>query len=407
MNLAAFLSNRIRNNTRGSFSAQVAGIAIISIALGITIMILSFAILEGFERKIKAKLFSFGAHMQVSLYDLNRSYEESPFTYQDRTLWLQQDSIPYLDHIQRVAHKAGLLKAKEDIQGIIFKGIDTCYSWETFGQNIIEGEIPNWNQEGYAKDVIISKAISKSLKLKLKDSLLLCFVEQTPRFRKVRVSAIYETGLEEIDQHLVLGDIRLIRRLGNWDDSLIGAFEIWVENPKELDAEAMYIWENYAESDLKMVTISEDYRQIFDWLDLLHRNVILFLVLIVGVCAFVIVATLIVMIMERIPMIGVLKAFGARNQLINRIFLHHGLVIVLRGMLFGNAIGLGLCAIQYFFQLFPLDPENYYMAYVPIHWNPLLLLGLNLAFFLTVMLFIWIPVLIIGSIKPIKSIRFN
>jgi lipoprotein-releasing system permease protein len=405
LNLYYFISKRIYKARKGSFSSVVAVIATCSIMLGIAVMIISFSILEGFKHKIQNKIFSFGSHMQVTKYDLHKSYEESPLSI-NTELFRHPEKIPEIIHIQVYSMKPGLLKTKEEVMGVVMKGIGRDFDLDRFRQNIVEGSFIKFNDSTYSQDILISRKIADKMLLKTGDSLLMFFVQYPPRFKKLAIKGLYETGLEELDDQVILGDIRLNQNLNNWDDTLVGGYEIYIKDFSKLDEVSQKVFE-MMDYDMQLEKISDKYLQIFDWLTLLRRNVRIFLVLILCVACFNMISTIFIMIMERTNMIGLLKALGARNDQVHAIFIYNGLSIILKGMLFGNMIGLGFCALQYYFKLIPLDAENYYMSSVPIEWNWLTILSLNLLIFVLISLVLVIPVFIISKISPIKAIKFN
>lgn len=400
-----FISSRIRSGLQGSFSALVSNIAVAIIALGMVISILSCAILEGFKREIADKIYGLSGHIMVTKFDLNRSFEESPFD-KNRDIYLHPETVYGLKSIHPIIHKPGLLKSNNDIVGIILKGVEKDYNWELFNKNIVEGTVPHFPDTTYSKEVMVSRRIASALNVKLKDTILLCFVQQSPRFRKIQVSGIYETGLEEFDEHMIMGDAGLIRKLYNLPDSVAGSYEIIVNDFSQLDSISLAVEENL-DYDLAYLTVKERYMQIFDWMMLLDRNVLVFLVLIIGVGIFVMVSTLLIMIMERTSMIGLLKAMGARNYQVRRVFLMNGAYLVAKGLLLGNAIGLFLCWIQFQFKLMPLDPNTYYMTSVPIAWTWKMFLVLNVLFAALLMFIQLLPVVMISRIIPAKSVKFN
>ncbi len=405
MNLYYFISSRIRKNDRQSFSSLVHSIAVIIIFLGFLLSVTSLCILDGFKTTIRQKIFSFGAHIHLTQYDLDKSYEEAPFIVQP-SLLDSLKAIPTVEHIQGVSHKPCLLKTSDDLQGIILKGVGKDFDTTRFNNNIIDGRFIKFEDSTYSKEIIISDKISTKLKIKTGDSLLLYFVQNPPRFRKVVVSGIYQTGLEELDELFVIGDIQLNRVLSGWSPKQVGGLEIYVSDFSQLDTTAAMVY-NHMDYDMQTQLITDKYLQIFDWLNLLNRNVTIFLVLIMGVSIFVIIATLIVMIMERTSMVGLLKAFGTNNSQVSRIFLWNGFKIVLTGMFLGNAVALGLCAIQYYTGVVPLDAENYFMNSVPIAF-PWFAIGIvnGIAFALLVVV-LWVPIYFISRINPVKAIKFN
>ncbi|HSY60833.1 MAG TPA: FtsX-like permease family protein, partial [Cytophaga sp.] len=365
----------------------------------------SLCILDGFKTSIKEKIFSFGAHIHLTKYDADKSYEESPFIIQSNIL----DSIkaiPTIQHIQGVSHKPCLLKSSTEIQGVILKGVGKDFDINRFKDNIIDGSFITFNDSTYSKQIVISDKIAGKLSLKTGDSLLLYFVQNPPRYRKVVVSGIYQTGLEELDELFIIGDIQLNRVLSGWSPKQIGGLEIYVSDFNQLDSTASQV---YKQMDyyMQIQLITDKYLQIFDWLNLLNRNVSIFLALIMGVSSFVIIATIIVMVMERTPMIGLLKAFGTTNKEISRIFLWNGFRIILIGMITGNAVALGLCAIQYYTGIVPLDAENYFMSSVPIEFPWFAIVLVNVGALLSFIIILGAPVTFISRVTPVKAIKFN
>jgi len=400
-----FISQRIRSGLKGSFSSLVSQIAVAIIALGMVISILSYSILEGFKREIVDKIYGLSGHIVVTKFDLNRSFEESPFN-KNRDIYLFKDSLLGIKSVEPIIHKPGLLKSDQEVVGIILKGVEPDYNWELFSKNNIIGRLPSFNDSAYSQEIMVSKKIANALNTKVDDTILLCFVQDKPRFRKVKITGLYETGLEEFDEHVIMGDARLIRRLYNMPDSLVGSYEITLEHAEDLDSMALLV-EETIDYDLGYLTVKDKYLQIFDWLMLLDRNVLIFLVLIIGVGTFVMVATLLIMIMERTSMVGLLKALGARNAQIRRIFMLNGAYIVFKGLFIGNVIGLLLCWLQWQFKLMPLDPDTYYMSSVPIAWTWIPFVLLNILFGTLLMLIQLIPVIMVSQINPAQSVKFN
>lgn len=405
LNIYYFISKRISKAKKGSFSSIVIRIAVASIAIGLSVMIVSFAILQGFEQNITQKIFSFDAHIQITKYDLNESYEEFPITTQSE-LYRQALSLPGIAHIQPFATKAGLFKTKEEVQGVLLKGVSPQFYLKSFSQNIKIGRFIQFPDSSPSPEIIISQRCASKLKLDTGSTINMFFIQNPPKARKFKVCGIYETGMEEFDNVVVMGDLRNIQKLNRWDDTLVGGYEIFVKDFGQLDQTSEMIL-NHMDYDMALEKITDRYIQLFDWLSLLNRNVFLFLALIVFVACFNIVSTLLVMIMERVSMIGMLKSMGAKNFQIRNIFFYTGGFIIARGLLWGNIIGIGFCTLQYFFKIIPLDPVNYYMSYVPIYWNPLLILVLNGLMALVLAISISIPTFVVSRFRPIQTIKFN
>jgi lipoprotein-releasing system permease protein len=405
MSISGFISARTRNPAKGSFSAIITKIAIGGIALGLFVMLISYAILFGFQENIKAKIFSFGGHLSLSKYDLNQSYQENPIVL-NKDFIEKCKKYPGIKDVNVFSYKAGLIKTNDEVQGIVLKGINKDYNPDFFNKNMQSGRFIEFGDSSGSKEVIISSRISKKLKLKIGDGFIVYFLQSPPRVRKLKVTGIYETGMEEFDESFILGDIQLVRRINGWSNSLAGGYEIVVRDFDQLETTSQYVFDNM-DYDLGLEKITDKYIAIFDWLNLLDQNVIIFLSLIIIVAAFNMISSLFIMIMERTNMIGVLKALGATNWLIARIFFFNGLSIVFKGLLLGNILGLGFCAIQYYFKLIPLDAENYYMNTVPIFWAWDVFIGLNIMLFFIMSMVLLIPTIAISRISPVRAIKFD
>ncbi|RSK43252.1 ABC transporter permease [Hymenobacter perfusus] len=404
MNVSQYISNKIDGADAGSFTSSVTKIAIISIAMGLAVMVVSFAILEGFRNEIQNKIFSFGSHLQISKYDTNNSLEVEPIAGPRLVQDLRRN--PQVASMQPFARKTAIIKTKEEVLGVVLKGIDEKAGQSPMRKNLVAGKFISFSDTAASNDIMLSRKVADKLRLKPGDKALFYFIQTPPRVRQFTVSGIYQTGLDEFDEAYVIGDIGQIRQLNAWPDSLVGGMEVTLKDFNRLDPVADNLYENLR-YDLKLDKITDQYAQLFDWLQLLNRNVVIFLILIIFVATFNMVATIFIMILERTNMIGVLKAIGATDNQIRSMFFFRGLSLTLRGMLYGNLIGLGFCAIQYFFHPIPLDPENYYMDRVPIHWDPTIILVLNAATFLTSLLAVLVPTYLISRIKPVVAIKFD
>lgn len=406
MNLSYFISKRVNRENKESFAATIHRIAVISIAIGLAVMLISFLILKGFQETIQNKIYNFSAHLQVTRYTLGHSFEENPISLND-PVYQNPQSFPYLEHVQEFSHKAGLIKAEDEVLGVVIKGVSSRFDSTRFNEYILEGRFINFPKDDYAKEVVVSKIIADKLNLKVGDDIIIHFFQDPPRFRKLDIVGIYETNLSEYyDDKIILGDIGMIRRLNNWPDSVAGGLEIFVSNTKNIkDAELML--EENLDYDLYVEKVSDKYIQVFEWLMLIRRQVNIFLVIIMAVVCVNMISIVLIMIMERTQMIGMLKALGARNQLIRSIFTYSGVRLLVKGVVWGNIIALGFAFIQYYFKIIPLNADDYYMSYVPISWHWDIVLLLNLMTILIVTFIMMVPTVIISRINPIKSIRFD
>lgn len=391
----------------GSFSATVTRIGVASIALGLAVMLIAFAVLYGYQRTIQQKIFLFGAHLQVSKFTNNHSYEDTSLPL-NSPLFRAGTSLPGVQHIQAVATKPGILKTPDELAGVVLKGVGRDYNWPLLRESLVAGTLPTVGADtgNGSTQLLISQYMADQLRVKPGDALPLYFLGNPPRARKMTIVGIYETGLEEVDKTIAIGDIRLIQRLNKWGPDTVGSYEIFVRDFSKLDQVRETVFDRMS-PDMRLVSVKDQYRPLFDWMLLLDRNMVILLVLIAFVASFNMVSVLIVLMMERTPMIGLLKTLGGDNPLIRRVFLYVGLNMVVRGLVIGNVVGLGLCFIQDRFRLIPLDPKNYFMHYVPIAWDWPTILALNAAAVVLIALVLWIPTIVVSRIQPIKALAFK
>lgn len=407
MNVPVFLARKVRHAPEGSFSATVTRVGIASIALGLAILIVAFAVLFGYKRTIEQKIFLFGAHLQVSKFTNNASYEETALPL-NTPLYRDSTRIPGVRHIQAVALKAGILKTPEELTGVILKGVGRDYDWNLLRGSLVAGTVPVVGADtgSGSTQLLLSQLMANQLKVNVGETVPLYFLGNTPRARKMTVVGIYETGLEEVDKTIALGDIRLVQRLNKWGPDSVGSYEIFVNDFNQLKAASDNIFDVMT-PDMRLTRVTDQYRPLFDWMLLLDRNMVILLALITFVASFNMVSVLLVLMMERTPMIGLLKALGGPNALIRRIFLFVGLNMVGWGLLIGNVVGLGVCYLQYRFKLIPLDPKNYFISYVPIAWDWPTILALNAATLVLIAIVLWLPTTIINRIQPVKALAFK
>jgi len=408
LNFEYFIAKGILSGDKNNFSRPIVRISTISITLGMVVMILSLAITTGFKNAVSEKVIGFGSHIQITSFGLNNSWEKAPVSM-NQDFYPSISDEPGISHIQVFANKSGLIKTEDQIQGIVFKGIWTDYDWSFFKDKIIEGLPIVIDSTQRTDDILISKKIADKLDFSSGDEVRVYFVnpdEMSPRGRKFKIAGIYETGLEEFDDMYLIGDIRHVQRLNNWEKDQVGGFEVFVDDFRNIDN----MWEqvyNAIGYELNATSIKSLYPQIFDWLDLQDMNVIIILVLMVAVAVINMISTLLILILEKTNMIGVLKALGTRNISIRKIFLYNAAFIIGRGLLFGNMLGIGFALVQYHFQIITLDQESYYVPYVPINLELLPVVLLNVGTLFLCLLFLIIPSYVITRISPVKAIRWD
>ena len=406
MNAATFISKRIFSLSRLNLSSTVMRIAVTSVALGITIMLISIAVVVGFKNQIKDKVIGFVAPIHVQALNQNESIEETPFAY-DSVLNARLDKS-FITEMHKTANKAGIIKTDDEIQAVVLKGVDNNYNWSYIKTYLVDGKTPQYIENERSNDVVISNIISHRMNLKVGDPVRIWFVdpEMKARGRKFQVIGIYETGLQECDERFVYCDLNQIRRLNGWDDDEIGHLEIWVDNKKNINELNDTIYYSIP-TNLVSYTAMDSYPQIFDWLELQDMNVVMIIGLMLLVAGITIISMLLIIILERTSTIGLLKAMGATNGLIRRIFLKRSIRILIIGMIIGNVIGIGLCLIQQYTNLISLSPESYYLSAVPIELNVWYIIALNVGTMILWVLMLLLPTVLINSIRPSKSIRFE
>ncbi len=405
MNLSYFISKRINKADTNSFSATIHKVAIASIAIGLAILILSFLIMFGFRSTIREKIVSFGAHLQLTSYNTANSYETAPVSTQSN-FYQNINTIDFISHHQVFAYKAGLLNHEEEVYGFVMKGVGDNFNFSQFDENLVKGQFISFADTAKNDQIVVSTKIANALKIDIGDRIQAVFIQENIRRRPLQVVGIYDTGMEDFDDKFIFGQISLIQRLNDWEDHMVGGFELFVKDFDNLKYYEEQIFE-VAGYDYYIQSIKDRYLEIFDWLSLINQNVYIFLVIILFVASFNMISVLLILIMERTQMIGTLKALGATNGQVRDIFVSNGLLLVFKGLLWGNLIGAGFCALQYYFKIIPLDPENYYMSYVPIEWDLITILLLNILTFVIVALVLLLPTLFISRISPVRSIRFD
>ena len=409
MNTSWFIARRLLQSNKESkqLSTPIVKIAVGGIALGVCVMLVSMAIVTGFQQEIRAKVIGFGAHIQIGLFDANHSFEAQPIeSNPDFLKDLKKNKE--IQHIQTFASKAGIIKTDKAIEGVLFKGVDAQFDWSFFKKHLVEGRLPTLNDTARSLEILISKAQSKALKLKPGDNLLMYFVQEPPKTRKFTISGIYDTGLgeNEFDKLLVLGDIRVVQQLNNWSSNQISGFEIYIKDFKKLQAVDEEVYQTIP-NNFNSASIAARYPQIFGWLELMDTNVYIIIFLMLLVALINMITSLLIMILEKTKMIGLLKTLGGSNQFISSIFLKQATVLTTQGVIIGNIAGITLCVLQKKFEFFSLNQETYYLKTVPIQLDVLPIILLNLLVFSVAIAALLLPTFIINRIKPASAIKFD
>lgn len=411
MNLEYFIAKRLitAKDYKSSISAPIIKIAIAAIAIGMVMMIISVATGIGLQQKIREKVSAFNGHIIISNYDNNQSEATLIPIAKNQKFYPKFNSVAGISHIQAVATKAGIIRTEKAFEGIIFKGVGTDYQWDNIQEYLIAGHLPNLSSQ-LNSEVVISQFLADRLQLKVGDAFNTFFIKenqnQLPNIRRLKITGIFNSGFQEFDATYIIGDIRHVQRINKWTPNEIGAFEIFVQDFDHIQEVGEEVYEQ-TPSNLDSKTIIDKYSYIFDWLQLFDFNIIVILGVMILVATINMVVALLVLILERTQMIGILKALGANNWSVRKIFLYNAFYLILRGLLWGNCIGIGVLLIQKYFGVIQLNPENYYVNQAPVYFNLGYIASLNLLTVGVCFLVLLIPSYIITKISPIKAIRYE
>ena len=401
-----------RSKDGGGFSGPLSVIAVASIALGVVVMVMAVSILRGFQGEIAGKVVGFGSHLTVSNYAINPSYQENPVTL-DNALAHDLRSLKGVKHLQSFATKGGMVKTKEQIYGIMLRGLSADYDTSFFAGCLMEGKLPRFSEYSDSSkpsnDVLISSTIANKLNLKVRDKLRTYFwQDQGYRSRAFAISGIYNTDLPEVDELYVIGDLHQVQKLNDWSADEVGGYELLVDNFDQLEEmriQALGLLTNHSRYDLTVHTIKEAYPALFAWLDLLNSNITLILIIMSIVCAVAIVSALLIMIFEKSRTIGVLKALGASNASVRRIFILKASRLILQGIAIGIAVSGALCFVQAKWEVVKLDAESYHMSHVPVDTDPWIFVIISVSSAAVCLLALLLPAAYISRISPAKTIK--
>ncbi|MBK6963733.1 MAG: ABC transporter permease [Bacteroidales bacterium] len=381
-------------------------VSITGIALGLAVMLISVAILQGFQTQVRDKVSGFGGHIQISGFDSNNSYEPTPIDKRDARID-QLKQIPGVLNIQEFGLKAGIVKTNSQIDGVVLKGVSDNYDWNFLRDRLVIGKIPANQGNSAGNEILISEKLSVLLGFKPGDDLRMYFIiDNVARGRKFRISGIYNTGLAEFDEMYVFGDIEHIRNLNGWDDNLVSGIEVNILDFAQLNTMADKVYQIIGYK-LNTQTIKQLYPQIFDWIEIQDLNVIIILILMALVSGITMISTLLILILEHTRDIGLLKALGASNAVIRRIFIYTSVNITFFGLLWGNAAALMLIFLQKTYGFIPLPADSYFVSSVPVFIDLPAIVLINFTTIMVCTLMMLLPSLVIRYISPVKAIRFE
>lgn len=412
MNYELFIARRIiaSKQAKNSISSPIIKIAIVAIALGMIVMLISVATSLGLQKKIKEKIAGFNGHITIKSFGQNNS----EITLQP--IAAQQDFYPDYNNfhdvkkVQVYATKAGIIRTATDFEGILLKGVDKNYDWSFYQEYLQEGRLPNFNGEKASNEILISSVIAKKLKFKLNDTCKVFFVKKEinklPWLRVLKIVGIYNTGFYEFDEKIMLADLRHVQKMNRWTEEQVGGFEIMLHSFDGIQKKTKAIYQD-TPSNLNTENIIEKNPVIFQWMKLFDNNIYLIIGIMILVAGINMITALLVLIIEKTKMIGLLKTLGCPHRSIVKIFLINASYIIGKGLFWGNLIGISLLLIQQQFEIITLDPESYYVSTVSIALSPTIVLLLNAGTLLLCLIMLLLPATIISKISPSKAISFD
>jgi lipoprotein-releasing system permease protein len=411
LKLEYFIAKRLvtANDYKSSISAPIIKIAISAIAIGMIMMIVSVATGIGLQQKIREKVAAFNGHIIISNFDNNQSDVTLVPVSKKQDFYPKFKTVEGVSHVQAIATKAGMIRTETAFEGVIFKGVGGDYKWDYIKEYLVAGKLPNL-LTGLKTEVVISQFLADRLNLKVGDKFNTFFMKEgqnkLPNIRRFEITGIFNSGFQEFDATYVIGDIRHLQRINKWSSDQVGAFEVFVSDFDDIKSVGDQVYQK-TPSTLDSKTIIEKYAYIFEWLQLFDFNIIVILVVMILVATINMVVALLVLILERTQMIGILKALGANNWTVRKIFLYNASYLILRGLFWGNLIGISFLLIQQQFGVIELNPENYYVTQAPVYFNWVYIALLNVLTIGVCFVVLLIPSYIITKISPVKAIRFE
>lgn len=372
-------------------------------------MLISIATGIGLQQKIREKISGFNGHIQIVNFDANQSSFNLVPIENNQEFIAKLKSNSSIHHLQSFAKRPGIIKTNDDFEGVVVKGVDAQYDWSFFKDYLIEGEIPNYKDE-ISDEVLISKTLVDNLHLKLNDTIKVWFVreetDKPPLVRSWQIKGIYNTGFPDFDKSFVITDLKHIQKINKWQPNQVGGIEVFVYDFSQIETVGKKVYSEIP-SDLNSTTVLEQFPLIFEWISLFDKNIYVIITLMIFVAGFNIITALLVLILEQTRMIGILKSMGAANNQIRKIFIYQATYLVIRGLIWGNLIGIGLLLIQKYFGVVSLNPETYYVNKAPVYIDWLYILLLNIGVVIVTYLMLILPSFYISKISPVKAIKFE
>ena len=405
MQLSFFISKRLSQSKQTSFSKLIVRIATLAVAISVTVMLLAIAISRGYKQQVSQKLSNFQSHILINNLDQNQSYQSLPIEGNADVEQFINAKNGY-KHFQKYAIKAGIIKTENDFQGIVLKGVDSQFDFTYLKNSIIAGNIPKLDTVKLSNQILLSSSLAQKLGFKVGDGIFVYFIQDPPRVLKFNIVGIFDTNLGEIDDLYAIVDIKQIQKLNGWSNNLFTGYEVFVNNFDSLESKVNLL-ATVTPYTMGITPINLVYPDLFNWLNMLDVNVMIILILMAAVAIINMVTALLILIVERSNMIGMLKALGLNNLNIIKIFLNLAAFIIIRGLLLGNALAIGLGYLQQQFSFIKLSEKDYYVSAVPLSFQPFDFILVNFSCFAICLFLLLLPANVVSKISPVKSIRFD
>lgn len=413
MNFEFFISKRLisAKDYKSSISAPIIKIAVAAIAIGVIMMLVSVATSTGLQQKIRDKIAAFNGHITIGNLNNNNSQISIKPISSQQDFYPDFDEVEGIDHIQVVATKYGVIRTETDFEGIVVKGVGADYRWDYLKEYLVKGRIPTYTKEKkYSKEILLSAYMANRLGFELNDQVVIYFLndanQERARLTAFEIVGIYDSGFQEFDETFLIADITQVQRLNKWEENQIGNFEVFVDDFNQIEEKGGEVNE-HINTFLEAKTIQQSYNSIFEWLSLFDFNVALIIGIMIIVSGINMITALLVLILERTPMIGMLKALGSNDWSVRKIFLYNGAYLIIKGLFWGNLIGLGLLFLQKYGKIMKLNPETYYVTEAPVNINWEYVLLINIGTLALCLLMLLVPSYLITRINPSRAIKFE
>ena len=398
-----------KSDFKNSISAPILKIASIAISIGVIMMLIAFATGLGLQHKIRDKIAAFNGHVTISEFTSNSTYEDFQPISRDKDFYPDFQTVPSVDHIQATASKYGVIRTEKDFEGVIAKGVGEDYRWDYLDEYLVEGKLPNFSKKN-SQEVLISDNIADRLEFKLGDQLIIYFLNnknsERPRLLALNIVGIFDSGFKDFDDQFLFIDIEQVQRINKWDEDQVGNFEVFLDDFSSIERSGEEIYAAI-DSFLNAETIIDQYPSIFEWLKMFDFNILIIFIVMIAVSGINMITALLVLILERTQMVGIFKALGASNWQIRKMFILQAGYLIIKGLFWGNLIGLGLLFAQKYFGFIKLDKSTYYVSQAPVYLSLDYILGVNLGVIICCVLIMIIPSYLIRKISPVEAIKFE